>query len=88
MKDKEATEEDKDRFIELFNYFWKEVKDNKENWVVQEWEEGDLLIVDLQKMAHTVLGGFDSKDRKLRGTFSYEYNNRIVPEIDLKSRQK
>jgi hypothetical protein len=39
-------------------------------------------------MAHSVFGGFDPKDRKLQGTFSYQYNNRIIPEIDIESRKK
>lgn len=87
MNNRETTEEDRVNFKRLFDYFWKEVKENQENWVVQEWQQGDLLIVDLEKMAHTVLGGFDPKDRKLQGTFSYEYNNRLVPEIDLDRRK-
>lgn len=47
-----------------------------------------MLIVDLQKMAHTVLGGFSPKDRKLQGVFSYEYNVRKYPEVDLEKRKK
>lgn len=88
MADRATSEEDKIRFKQLFDYFWKEVKENKENWIVQEWQQGDLLIVDLQKMAHTVLGGFSPKDRKLQGVFSYEYNVRKYPEVDLEKRKK
>ena len=87
MINRETTEEDKKNFKRLFDYFWEEVKNNKDNWVVQEWQEGDLLIVDLHKMAHAVLGGFDSKDRKLQGTFSYAFNKGLVPEIDLDLRK-
>jgi hypothetical protein len=30
---------------------------------VQEWEEGDFLIVDLFRMYHAVMGGFNYQER-------------------------
>lgn len=35
--------------------------------LIHEWQEGDLLIPDLFKMAHSITGGFDSRKRKFRG---------------------
>lgn len=41
--------------------------------IVHEWQEGDVLVVDLFKMQHAVMGGFDSKDRKFTGIFGAIY---------------
>jgi hypothetical protein len=46
------------------------------------------LIVDLEKMAHTVLGGFKSEDRILRGNFSHEKNDQEFPLVDFEARKK
>jgi len=35
--------------------------------LIHEWQEGDLLIPDLFKMAHSITGGFDSEKRKFIG---------------------
>lgn len=87
FEDRDPTEEEKLHFNTLFDYFWNEVKLNKDNWIIQEWQQGDLLIVDLQKMAHSVRGGFESEDRQLTGTFSHEKNVNIFPTIDLDLRR-
>jgi hypothetical protein len=39
-------------------------------------------------MAHAVLGGFHSKDRKLQGMFSHQFNTNKYPEIDWDKRKK
>lgn len=87
FEDRDPTPSEISLFDELFDYFWDEVKNNSDNCVVQEWQEGDLLVVDLQKMAHCVRGGFDSEDRQLTGTFSHEKNVNLFTEIDLEGRR-
>lgn len=87
FEDRDPTPSEILLFDELFDYFWDEVKNNSDNWVVQEWQEGDLLVVDLQKMAHCVRGGFESEDRQLTGTFSHEKNIYLFPEVDLEERK-
>lgn len=39
--------------------------------IEHRWEEGDLVIVDLFRMAHAVTGGFNSKDRKFNGIWLF-----------------
>jgi alpha-ketoglutarate-dependent taurine dioxygenase len=42
--------------------------------LIHEWQEGDLLIPDLFKMAHSITGGFDSRKRKFRGWWATKNN--------------
>lgn len=83
IENREPNEQEKERFNNLISYIWDEVKYNKDNWLVQEWEENDLLVVDLEKMAHCVFGGFKSEDRLLQGMFSHEKNTELFPIINL-----
>lgn len=43
--------------------------------VVQQWEQGDLVVVDLYKNAHAVAGGFDPADREFTGLWLYAVDN-------------
>ncbi len=38
--------------------------------LIHEWKEGDLLIPDLFKMAHSITGGFKSSKRKFHGIWA------------------
>jgi hypothetical protein len=57
--DREPTELEKTLFEEIFNWFGNYVYDNEEERIVHKWEQGDLLIVDIFKLAHAVTGGFN-----------------------------
>lgn len=63
----EATEEQKARFSELQNRLKDTLNNNETMRYSQEWEQGDLLIVDLFRMYHAVMGGFVFGERKFTG---------------------
>lgn len=41
--------------------------------LIHEWKEGDLLIPDLFKMAHSITGGFESTKRKFHGIWATQF---------------
>ena len=40
-----------------------------------QWKQGDIVFVDLFKMAHSVTGGFDPKEREFIGLWARETSN-------------
>jgi hypothetical protein len=40
--------------------------------MVHRWQQGDLIIPDMFKLAHAVTGGFKSEDREFRGIWAYQ----------------
>jgi alpha-ketoglutarate-dependent taurine dioxygenase len=58
---------DKFNFLhdEIYNKVWLD-NDIK---IEHMWQEGDLLIPDLFKLAHAVTGGFNENERRLKGIF-------------------
>jgi alpha-ketoglutarate-dependent taurine dioxygenase len=73
VNDKDPTDNEKKLFEKISLWFLDYVYNNKENRIVQKWQEGDLLIVDIFKLAHAVTGGFDSKDREFIGMWGHKY---------------
>jgi alpha-ketoglutarate-dependent taurine dioxygenase len=49
-----------------------EVWTNEELRLVHEWQQGDIIIPDLYKLAHAVMGGFNPEDRKFTGLWSHQ----------------
>jgi len=72
--------------IEKFKLIFKKVMDivenNKNLRMVHQWEENDVVIPDLQRMAHTVTGGFNSKDRIFTNFFVYAKDPRSLEETE------
>lgn len=58
-----------DKFNLLYNEILTKVWLDSDIRIEHIWQEGDLLIPDLFKLAHAVTGGFDKDQRKLRGIF-------------------
>lgn len=67
--DKPANEEEKTRFTEIFDRMVGEITENKDNRWVHSWQKGDLLILDVFRLAHAITGGFDKNQRTLKGIF-------------------
>lgn len=63
----EATEEQKAKFLELRDTLKDALNSDESIRYSQEWEQGDLLIVDLFRMYHAVMGGFVFGERKFTG---------------------
>ena len=62
--DGKAPSEDKiNRFRKIQNFVMDQVLNNRSIRIVHKWNQGDLLIPDLHKLAHTVTGGFSPEER-------------------------
>jgi alpha-ketoglutarate-dependent taurine dioxygenase len=48
------------------------VWNNEDIRIVHRWQQGDLVIPDLFKLAHAVTGGFRPEDREFRGIWGYK----------------
>lgn len=48
------------------------IKNNEDIRIVHRWQQGDLVIPDLFKLAHAVTGGFKPEDREFRGIWCYK----------------
>jgi alpha-ketoglutarate-dependent taurine dioxygenase len=70
--DREPTELEKTLFEEIFTWFGNYVYNNEEERIVHKWEQGDLLIVDIFKLAHAVTGGFNPDDREFIGMWGFK----------------
>lgn len=73
--DREPTELEKTLFEEIFTWFGNYVYDNEEERIVHKWQQGDLLIVDIFKLAHAVTGGFSPADREFIGMWGFKNQN-------------
>ena len=70
--DGETPEEwQKEKFIEIRNFFINQIDKNEEIRIVHKWKENDLVFSDLFRLAHAVTGGFHSSERKFLGTWAY-----------------
>lgn len=67
----DATAEQADRFSEIHRNILTQVYDNEDIRMVRKWQEGDMLILDMFRMAHAIGGGFNEGERKLNGIFGH-----------------
>lgn len=58
-----------DKFNLLHDQIITQVWLNKDIRMEHSWKQGDLVIPDLFKLAHSVSGGFDKSQRRLEGIF-------------------
>lgn len=63
------TEKEKNKFLNLSKKIYNLVNYDESIRMQHKWQEGDLLIPDLFKLAHAVSGGFNKDQRKLEGMF-------------------
>jgi alpha-ketoglutarate-dependent taurine dioxygenase len=69
---KEITESILDKYNEVYDFIENKIRTDESIRFEQKWQQGDLLIVDLFKMAHAVTGGFTPDQRKFTGIFGAE----------------
>jgi alpha-ketoglutarate-dependent taurine dioxygenase len=69
---KNPTDNDKELFKKISLWVGNYAYHNENSIIVQKWKEGDLLIVDIFKLAHAVTGGFDPNDREFIGIWGYK----------------
>jgi alpha-ketoglutarate-dependent taurine dioxygenase len=72
---------EKHELIKIIDFIIEEVKVNKNNRKIQQWDKGDLVIPDMFKLAHAVSGGFNPEDREFIGMWGWQFPNR--PELDI-----
>jgi alpha-ketoglutarate-dependent taurine dioxygenase len=87
VSDRKPTEEEVIKFKRILAYIINETK-KSDNLLIHQWQEGDVLIADLHKLAHTVKGGIDPDKREFRGLWGYWKNWNINPRIDIEKRIK
>ena len=61
------TDEQKEKFTLLIESVREKLYEDTKNRYTQYWQEGDVLIVDLFRMYHALMGGFFYKQRKYTG---------------------
>ena len=66
---RKPNEEEKDRYRKIIVWICKEVWTNTEIRMVLKWQQGDVAVPDLFKLAHAVSGGFIQNQRTLQGQF-------------------
>ena len=79
----EANNEHQETMNEIREIFLDRVWFNEDDKIWWEWKQGDMLIPDLDVMAHCVLGGFTSQQRRFIGywAFGENYKERMTPGI-------
>tara|TARA_B110000503_G_scaffold126126_1_gene194412 strand:- start:963 stop:1829 length:867 start_codon:yes stop_codon:yes gene_type:complete len=63
----EPTAEQVSRYDKLWEWLKSQLNTNEDIRHVQEWQEADLLVVDLFRMYHSVMGGFKFGERQFTG---------------------
>jgi alpha-ketoglutarate-dependent taurine dioxygenase len=69
---REPNQEEKDNYTRLVSWICDQVWNNKDIRMVLKWNQGDLAVPDLFKLAHSVGGGFSENQRTLKGEFGKE----------------
>lgn len=80
---RKPTEEEQLRMLELKSKFHDIVDNNEDLRIIHKWQEGDIVIPDLQRMAHAVTGGFNSSDREFIGVWLFSVNPEGREEEDM-----
>lgn len=74
------TNQEAQEFKIVFSKVMNIIENNKKIRLVHRWQKDDIVIPDLQRMAHTVTGGFSSKDRIFTNFFTYLKDPRKLKE--------
>lgn len=78
VDDRPATEDEREYFAQQMSKIRWEICENEDRQKWYFWEEGDLLIVDLFRMAHGVRAGYEQGQRTFQGYWLHEVG---VPEV-------
>lgn len=63
------SQEQKERFNNLFDKIVFDTTETDTYRTTHSWEQGDLLILDVFRLAHAITGGFTKDQRTLKGIF-------------------
>lgn len=81
---RDPTDEEIKKFNRILFHLKSELKNNEDIRYVQQWEEGDVVLVDLFRMYHAVSGGFNFGERKFHGIFTrpVDYTNNLYDSLE------
>lgn len=65
--------------LKIINWIENEIKNNTDLRKIHMWDQGDLVVSDLFKLAHAVTGGFDPKDREFTGIWGWQFDPIKIP---------
>lgn len=71
VEDREPTESEQSIFRQISIWTFFNARSNTQHQHFWEWEEGDIVIVDLFRMAYSVFGGFKPEERKIVGHWAF-----------------
>ena len=85
FKNEDPTADETDRFNQIFSWLRDRLDKDTSIRYEQQWEEGDLVIVDLFRMYHALTGGFGEGQRKFYATFTRprEYTHDLWNSMEL-----
>lgn len=72
FKNEIPNSETKEYFVSLIKKITREIMENEDIRIVHRWQQGDLIIADLHRLAHAVTGGFRPEDREFCGIWGYQ----------------
>lgn len=78
---KTPAQEEKNRFDQIKKNIVQRIGTNKLS-LVHEWYLGDVVVPDLQRMAHTVTGGFKPHERTFTNFFTYLRDPYLLSEAE------
>ncbi len=85
--DREPTAEERSRFVELRSRLVNMIHNDEDIRIIHRWNQGDLLIPDLFKGAHSATGGFNSDQREFIGYWLYPENPNLHGEYEGLARE-
>lgn len=74
------SDEEREKFNLLFENLVREVTENEEHRFVHSWQEGDLLLLDVFRVAHAITGGFSENQRTLKGIFGIQTTKELTTD--------
>jgi alpha-ketoglutarate-dependent taurine dioxygenase len=79
------SDKQKKTFESIMEKIKSRLNDDKEIRITQQWEQGDLLIVDLFRMYHAVMGGFKYNERIFTGigVRPEKHDNSLYTDVEL-----
>ena len=67
-------------FADFLDWLRPQIMDTKENQIWWRWQEGDLLLTDLFRMAHGVNAGYNEGERNFYGYWCYPFGSK--PQVE------
>lgn len=68
------TEEESQEFLRIKEKLHQIIDHSEEKRIIHRWQEGDVVIPDLHRMAHAVTGGFLPSEREFNGYWLFAKN--------------